>query len=126
MSEVWVTSTAFGLLIGREELSFAASWALLFLEYPGSSALLMEQVLALELDNLLLVEDRVLANGTIQQILVIMIDCLLLFLSLIHLIEWNIVFLLIYLLEHSSMRIEPFLGSVLTHAVHRGVHGSHS
>ena len=48
-------ASAFGLLIGREELPLAASWTLLFLHDPGSNALLMIQVLAFELNDFLFV-----------------------------------------------------------------------
>ena len=99
-------STALGLLVGREELSLAASWALLFLQDPGLCTLLMEQVLALELNNCLLVQDWVLADRTVQSVLIllIMINCLLHFASLLHdLVEGDIVLLLVYFLEYASV-----------------------
>ena len=76
----------------------------------------MVKMLALQLDDLVLVFDWQLANGAHLQLLSVVIDRLTL--SLIDLVEGNLVIVLLYLVEYSSIAVEPLLRSPLAHHVH--------
>ena len=87
----------------------------------------MENVLAFKLDDCLLIEYRILADGTMECILIfIVLNRLLLSPSLLSdLVERNIVLLFIYFLENPRVRLEPLFGRLLTHTVHGRVHCLH-
>ena len=104
-------------VIRGTKLSFAARWTVLLLKDPIFGALLMVKVLALELDDLVFVFDWQLANGAHLQLLCVVIDRL--SLSLIDLVEGDLVIVFLYLVEDTSITVEPLLCSLPAHHVHR-------
>ena len=76
----------------------------------------MVQVLALQLDNFVFVFDWQLAHGAHLQLLSVLIDRLTL--SLIDLVEGYLVIVLLYLVEDSSIAVEPLFCCPPSHHVH--------
>ena len=76
----------------------------------------MVQMLALKLYDLIFVFDRQLANGAHLQLLSVVIDRLTL--SLIDLVEGNLVIVLLYLVEDSCVAVEPLFCCPPAHHVH--------
>ena len=106
------------MIIGREELSLAASWATLFLEYPRLGTVLVVQMLALKLNNLLFVLDSNLANGTVLRIFLIMVNSF--SLAPIDFVKGHVVFFFDHLFEHSGVALKPLFCCFLAHYVQGG------
>ena len=111
-------ASAFRLVIGRKELPFAAGWTLFLFHNPGSSTLLMVQVLAPKFNNFLIVQDSYLANGTHLGVFLIFLVYRL-HPPLLYLIERYVFNIFIDFLENAGILLEPFLGSLPSHDLHR-------
>ena len=105
-------------IISRKELPLTTSRTALFLQNPRACTLFMVQMLAFELNNLFLVLDADLTDGTMLGLLFIMVDGF--FPASIDLIERNVFFFLFDLVKDSSVTLKPFLCRILTHDIKWG------
>ncbi len=103
------------LIIPGKELPLTTSRTALFLQNPGACTLFMVQMLASELNNLLLILDADLADGTVLSFLLIMVDGL--FPASVDFIEGHVFFFLIDLVKDSRVALEPFFCRILTHDI---------